>query len=220
MPTTYRCTACRFEADLGWYHHHSFDDGFAATTLLMCAQCGAHHKVKMALRPSMDPPARVGPRFDIVLLDVGPHRARGLAAIRATTGCDLHDAMLRAAKSPATLREDVDLQDANEIQARFESAGALIEVRARPPEPPPPPIPKRRDELWACAIPDGSGDPSWKACPIEGKRLGDFGEFDLEAQACYNCGARGMLVSEMASEVRKCPKCGEGALHEDGGWIS
>lgn len=219
MPTTYRCTTCRLEADLGSYHHHFFDDGFAATTLLMCMRCGTPHKVRIALREPMRP-SRAGPRFDVALLDVGERRTRVLAAIRATTECDLHDAMLRAAGTPTTLREDVSSADAEEIRGRFESSGALVEVRARPPEPPPPPIPRQRDELWACATSRIDAEPTWKTCPVEGPRRGDFGEFDLVAQACYNCGARGTLAGEMPSEVNTCPKCGENTLCVQGGWIS
>jgi hypothetical protein len=132
----------------------------------------------------------------------------------------LHDAMLHAAKVPTILRQDVDHHDANEIRARFESAGALIDLRTRPPEPPPPPIPKRCDELWARVVAESGEDHAWKICPVDGRNQGDPGEFDLAAQTCYSCGARGTLVSEMASEVSTCPKCGESALHADGGWVS
>src|SRR5262245_20952461 len=112
MPTTYRCTNCSFEAAIGWFHHHCFDDGFCATTLLLCTRCGTRHKVRIALREPMGPPAKTGPRCDVTLVNVGAHRARVLAAIRATTGCGLHDAMTLAAATPASLLEDVSLVEA------------------------------------------------------------------------------------------------------------
>ncbi|WP_437673606.1 ribosomal protein L7/L12 [Sorangium sp. So ce131] len=220
MPVTYRCTNCRFEADLGWFHHHRFDDGYFATKLLVCTRCGTSHQVRIALRASIGDLARTGPRCDVSLVNVGQHRARVLAAIRETTGGGLHDAMLRAAQVPTSLVEDVDLTEANEIRARFESAGGQVDVRMRPPEPAPPPIPKQRDELGVWVSPEGGGEPAWQVCPIEGERRGEFGEFDLEAQSCYRCAARGTLVSEIPSEVSCCPRCGEDALRAQGGWIT
>jgi ribosomal protein L7/L12 len=220
MPVRYRCTSCAFVANIGWYHYHSWTDGFFAATLLLCVRCGARHKIAIAFR---QPEPEKEPRCDVFLVEVPDLRASTLTAIRYAANCNLGQAMQLVKAMPALLRENIRHQDADEVRALAEAAGARVEVRIRPELAPPPPrlpVPARRDELHVCEESGAGKERIWKACPIEGERRGEYGEFDLDVQRCHRCSERGTLASTLTAEVNPCPCCGAMTFVQAGRWMT
>ena len=67
--------------------------------------------------------------FDVVLKEVGENKIAVIKALRALTGLGLKEAKATVDELPATLKEAVSKEDAEEAKKQLEEAGAKIEVK-------------------------------------------------------------------------------------------
>lgn len=67
--------------------------------------------------------------FDVVLKEVGENKIAVIKALRALTGLGLKEAKATVDELPATLKEGVNKEDADEAKKQLEEAGAKVEVK-------------------------------------------------------------------------------------------
>ncbi len=74
-------------------------------------------------------PAEEQTEFDVVLTAIGDKKINVIKTVREVTSLGLKDAKELVESAPATIREAVTKQEADEIKAKFEEAGAQIEIK-------------------------------------------------------------------------------------------
>jgi large subunit ribosomal protein L7/L12 len=67
--------------------------------------------------------------FDVVLKSFGANKVSVIKAIRAITGLGLKEAKAMVEEAPATVKEAVDKEQAEEIKKKLEEAGATVELK-------------------------------------------------------------------------------------------
>lgn len=67
--------------------------------------------------------------FDVVLLDAGSKKIEIIKEVRALTGLGLKEAKELVDGAPKPLKQSVAKAEAEEIKAKFEAAGAKIEIK-------------------------------------------------------------------------------------------
>lgn len=67
--------------------------------------------------------------FDIELTDAGSNKIAVIKAVRDVTGLGLGEAKAAAESAPKILKEGVKKDEANEIKAKFEEAGAKVTLK-------------------------------------------------------------------------------------------
>ncbi|MCW8884116.1 MAG: 50S ribosomal protein L7/L12 [Motiliproteus sp.] len=67
--------------------------------------------------------------FDVVLTAVGDKKVNVIKAVRAATGLGLKDAKGVVDGAPATVKEGVSKEEAEELKTALEEAGASVEVK-------------------------------------------------------------------------------------------
>ena len=67
--------------------------------------------------------------FDVVLEDAGASKIKVVKAVREITGLGLKDAKDLTDAAPKAIKEGVDKEEAEEIKAKLEEAGAKVEVK-------------------------------------------------------------------------------------------
>ncbi len=76
-----------------------------------------------------DAPAEEKTEFDVVLTAIGDKKINVIKAVREVTSLGLKDAKELVESAPATIREAVSKDEAEEIKAKFEEAGAQIDLK-------------------------------------------------------------------------------------------
>lgn len=67
--------------------------------------------------------------FDIVLVDSGEKKINVIKVVREVTGLGLKEAKEATEKTPFTIKEGIKKEDADAIKAKFEEAGAKVEIK-------------------------------------------------------------------------------------------
>ncbi len=67
--------------------------------------------------------------FDVVLSDVGSNKIAVIKSLRAITGLGLKEAKATVDELPATLKEGVSKEDAEEAKKQLEEAGAKVDLK-------------------------------------------------------------------------------------------
>lgn len=67
--------------------------------------------------------------FDVVLASFGDNKVGAIKAVRAITGLGLKEAKEMVESAPATLKEGVSKEDAEEMKTKLEEAGAKVELK-------------------------------------------------------------------------------------------
>jgi large subunit ribosomal protein L7/L12 len=67
--------------------------------------------------------------FDIVLTAAGDKKVNVIKAVRELTGLGLKEAKAAVDGAPATLKEGVSKEDAEEAKKKLEEAGASVELK-------------------------------------------------------------------------------------------
>ena len=67
--------------------------------------------------------------FDVVLTAIGDKKINVIKAVREVTSLGLKDAKELVESAPATIKEAVSKDEAEEAKAKFEEAGAQIELK-------------------------------------------------------------------------------------------
>ena len=87
--------------------------------------------VAMAAGPAADAaPAEEKTEFDVILTDMGGNKIAVIKEVRgAVAGLGLADAKKLVESAPQPLKEGVSKEEAEEIKAKLEGAGAKIEIK-------------------------------------------------------------------------------------------
>lgn len=67
--------------------------------------------------------------FDVVLTSAGEKKVNAIKAVREITGLGLKEAKAAVDGAPSTLKEGVSKEEAEEIKAKLEEAGATVELK-------------------------------------------------------------------------------------------
>ena len=67
--------------------------------------------------------------FEVVLASIGDKKINVIKEVRAITGLGLKEAKDMVEAAPATIKEDATKEEADQIKAKLEEAGAAIEVK-------------------------------------------------------------------------------------------
>ncbi len=67
--------------------------------------------------------------FDVVLASVGDKKVNVIKVVREITGLGLKDAKALVDSAPAPIKEGVSKEDADEMKAKLEEAGATVELK-------------------------------------------------------------------------------------------
>ncbi|MBS62385.1 50S ribosomal protein L7/L12 [Salinisphaera sp. C84B14] len=67
--------------------------------------------------------------FDVVLASFGDNKVGAIKAVRAITGLGLKEAKEMVESAPATLKEGVAKEEAEEMKTKLEEAGAKVELK-------------------------------------------------------------------------------------------
>lgn len=67
--------------------------------------------------------------FDVVLTDAGAKKINVIKVVRALTGLGLKEAKEAVEGTPATLKEGISKDDAEEAKKQLEEAGASVELK-------------------------------------------------------------------------------------------
>ena len=67
--------------------------------------------------------------FDVVLTAIGDKKINVIKAVREVTSLGLKDAKDLVESAPATVKEAVSKDEAEEIKAKFEEAGAQVDLK-------------------------------------------------------------------------------------------
>ena len=67
--------------------------------------------------------------FTVVLTAIGDKKINVIKAVREITSLGLKDAKDMVESAPATIKEGVSKDEANEIKAKFEEAGAQVDLK-------------------------------------------------------------------------------------------
>ena len=75
------------------------------------------------------PAAEEKTEIDVVLKDAGPNKIPCIKVVREITGLGLGEAKALVEKTPATIKEGVSKDVANELIAKFKEVGAVAEMK-------------------------------------------------------------------------------------------
>ena len=67
--------------------------------------------------------------FTVVLKEVGGEKIKVIKAVREITGLGLKEAKALVDGAPANLKEDVEKAEADDIKAKLEEVGAVVEFK-------------------------------------------------------------------------------------------
>lgn len=67
--------------------------------------------------------------FDVVLTGGGEKKVNAIKAVREVTGLGLKEAKAAVDGAPTTLKEGVSKEEAEEVKAKLETAGASVELK-------------------------------------------------------------------------------------------
>lgn len=93
----------------------------AAAAMPMAAMAGAAAGGEAAAEEKTE--------FDVVLTAIGDKKINVIKAVREVTSLGLKDAKDLVESAPATVKEAVAKDEAEEIKAKFEEAGAQVELK-------------------------------------------------------------------------------------------
>ena len=67
--------------------------------------------------------------FDVILKEAGPEKIKVIKVVREITGLGLAEAKALVDGAPKTLKEAVSKEEAEELKAKLEEAGAKVELK-------------------------------------------------------------------------------------------
>ncbi len=85
--------------------------------------------VAAAAAPAAAAAAEEKTEFNVVLADAGANKINVIKEVRAITGLGLIEAKDLVSNAPKAIKEGVSKQEAEEIKAKLEAAGAKVELK-------------------------------------------------------------------------------------------
>ena len=101
---------------------HALEDefGVSAAAPVAVAAAGAAPAAEAAAEKT---------EFDVVLADFGPEKIKVIKVVREITGLGLGDAKALVESAPATVKEAVSKDDAEEMKKKIEEVGGKVELK-------------------------------------------------------------------------------------------
>ena len=98
-----------------------YDVSAAATAVPMAGGAGAAAGGEAAAEEQTE--------FDVVLTAIGDKKINVIKAVREVSSLGLKDAKELVEAAPSTVKEGVSKEEAAEVKAKFEDAGAQVEIQ-------------------------------------------------------------------------------------------
>ena len=67
--------------------------------------------------------------FEVNLREIGPNKINGIKAVREVTSLGLREAKELVESAPASIKDGIAKEEADEIKSKLEEAGAAVEVK-------------------------------------------------------------------------------------------
>ena len=67
--------------------------------------------------------------FEVNLREIGPNKINVIKAVREVTSLGLREAKELVESAPASIKDGIDKEEADEIKSKLEEAGAAVEVK-------------------------------------------------------------------------------------------
>lgn len=67
--------------------------------------------------------------YTVVLAEIGAQKIKVIKAVREITGLGLKEAKALVDEAPSNVKEDIDKEEADQIKAKLEEAGATVEFK-------------------------------------------------------------------------------------------
>jgi large subunit ribosomal protein L7/L12 len=67
--------------------------------------------------------------FDVILAGAGANKVAAIKAVRGATGLGLKEAKAMVESAPVAVKEAVSKEEAEELKAQLEEAGATVEIK-------------------------------------------------------------------------------------------
>ncbi len=220
MPSYYQCNSCELTFSLGWYHYHSFENGYGASTNLVCVKCGTPHRVEIALR---DRGKEYVYDWEIYIDEVAKDcRVKLLKYPRKLLSYDINQAKSVVEKLPLHLPGPIHEEEKQAIERELRNIGVnpRIEICEKRKSSMYGPIQQDRLESTENPMHANEVDWQWSEVPVLGERKGPCGEFELSSQSCCHCSSVGSLVAELPEEHNKCPSCNAESLVQEEGFVT
>lgn len=83
----------------------------------------------VAVAGGAGPAAEEKTEFDVVLVECGPKKIGVIKEVRGITGLGLKEAKDMVDSAPKTIKEGATKEEAEEIKAKLETAGAKVELK-------------------------------------------------------------------------------------------
>ena len=100
---------------------HALEDEFGVSAAAPAAVAVAAAPVAEAAEEKTE--------FDVVMTDFGTEKIKVIKIVREITGLGLAEAKAKVEGIPATLKEAVSKEDAEELKKKLEEVGAKIEIK-------------------------------------------------------------------------------------------
>ena len=97
---------------------HALEETFGVSAAAMAAPAAAAAA-----------PVEEKTEFDVVLTDFGAEKVKVIKVVREITGLGLGDAKALVESAPATIKEALSKDDAEEIKKKIEEVGAKVELK-------------------------------------------------------------------------------------------
>jgi len=75
------------------------------------------------------PPAAEQSEFEVNLKEIGPNKINVIKAVREVTSLGLREAKELVESAPASIKDGIAKEEADEIKTKLEEAGAAVEVK-------------------------------------------------------------------------------------------
>ncbi len=93
------------------------------------AASGGGMMMAMPAAAAAAPVAEAKTEFTVVLADAGANKINVIKEVRAITGLGLKEAKDLVDGAPKNVKEDVPKEEADQIKAKLEAAGAKVEIK-------------------------------------------------------------------------------------------
>ena len=98
---------------------HALEEEFGVSAAAMAAPAAG----------AAAPAAEEKTEFDVILADVGAEKIKVIKVVREITGLGLAEAKAVVESAPKALKEGVSKEEAEDLKAKLEEAGAKVELK-------------------------------------------------------------------------------------------
>lgn len=100
---------------------HALEEEFGVSAAAMAAPAGGGAAPAEAAEEQTE--------FDVIMTNFGAEKIKVIKEVRAITGLGLAEAKALVESAPATIKEGVNKDEANELKEKLAAAGAVVEIK-------------------------------------------------------------------------------------------